>query len=104
MNERLDRSWPLIPGENKLEREDFGEWEPKIILGENLFIGWGLGEPFKREKIDAYFLNHEKIIFYRLLDRLVWLKNDDDESAVCKKRRFYKTSKNDVLFLLYFHD
>ncbi len=45
--ERFDRSWPLIPDENKLGWWGFGEWEPKIKLGENLLVEWEFGEPEK---------------------------------------------------------
>jgi len=39
------KSWPLIPDENKLDWCCLGECEPKIRLGENLVVGWDIGEP-----------------------------------------------------------
>ena len=44
-NDRFDKSWPLIPDENKLDRGFFDECESKIRLGENFRGEWDIGEP-----------------------------------------------------------
>ena len=38
-NERLVKSWPFIPDENKLDRWCFDDWASKIRLGGNLLVG-----------------------------------------------------------------
>ncbi len=45
VNERFDKSWPLIPDENKPDRWCLDEWESKIRLGENFCGEWEAGEP-----------------------------------------------------------
>jgi hypothetical protein len=46
LNDRLAKSWPLIPDENRFDRWCLGEWEPKIRLGENFVVGCDdIGEP-----------------------------------------------------------
>ncbi len=58
-NERFDKSWPLIADGNKPDRWCFGEWEPKMRLGEKFFVDWDIGEP---EKKNVHWEITDKII------------------------------------------